>query len=257
VDTIAPAPARPSATGLPSLLQTKGKLEKTYAQVTQHVYEVLHKSGKAEYKQQPKYNLTTGEFTVDTPTDTPVKSLSMFNMILEKFRHIVVTRDHLSESELHTLISWVHLQIAIGKPLEIVERCFKVFLKRMDEDHSKMLFKLVKKEGGSIMQEQTDIHSFQRSAAKETTEISADVAAARKAQAASDRAKAAANSNLPPLPLVKPNSVSCWYHTNGLNCAAAIKVNGKCRYEHLHGTCGMPLPGGGFCLEKHKAADHK
>jgi hypothetical protein len=253
VDAIAPAAARKTL-AIPNVLQTKGKLAKTYSQVMLHVHELLHKSGKPEHKQQPKFNLSTGELTVDTPDDVPVQSMAVFNMALEKFRHIVVTRDHLSESELHSLTSWIHMQLALGKNLTIMERCFKKTLQKMDEDHSRDLTKLIQREARSIMDDETDIHgSFHRSADTSTAE--------RAAQSKADKAKAAAEKatsadDRAPLPLKVPNSACCWYDTNGLKCPNKLKINGVCKYAHLHGTCGMPLADGSFCQQQHKAAEH-
>jgi hypothetical protein len=209
---------------------------------------VLHRGGKPEYKQQPKFNLTTGEMTVDTPTDLPASSVAVFMMILEHFRHIVVTRDHLSETELHSLLSWTQLQLANNKKLMIVERSVKEILKRMDDDHSLDLSRLISSDARSILDDQTDIDSssFQRTAPTDKEKAAAKSAAAKTQP--DDR---------PPLALKIPNGSCCWHETNGLSCANKNKVNGVCKYAHLHGNCGMPLGNGNFCMEKHKAAEHK
>jgi len=52
-----------------------------------------------------------------------------------------------------------------------------------------------------------------------------------------------------------PNDSSCWYWSNSLNCPNKQKVNGVCKYANKH-VCGMPLSSGGYCTEKHRAADH-
>ena len=71
VDSVAPEDKRITASKLPSLLSSKGRLTRLYSQVVANVAEILHRGGKPEYKQQPKFNLTTGEMTVDAPSDVP------------------------------------------------------------------------------------------------------------------------------------------------------------------------------------------
>jgi hypothetical protein len=183
--------------------------------------------------------------------------MSILGMVLEHFRHIVVSRDHLSETELHNLIAWTYRMLAHGKKLTIVERTIQKLLQRMDEDHGQDLSDLIRRDARSILEDETDIagSSFHRSAAtdpieeKETTKKKKAAAAARKAAGAASDGIA--------ITLTKPNDVCCWYETNGLACANKLKVNGVCKYAHLHGTCGMPLANGQYCLEQHKAIDHK
>jgi hypothetical protein len=255
VDGLAPV-AKQSTFQHPSLLQSKGKLSKLFIQCVSNVMEQLHKSGKPELQQKPTYDLSTGKLTIEAKADVPIQSVAIFNAVLEQFRHIVVTRDHLSESELHSLLAWVHHQLALGKKLIIVERSVKRILQLMDEDHGRDLNKIIRKDARSILDDQTDIHtsSFQRTA---PTATEAEKKAAAKTKAAA-RKPAATDDDDVTITLKQPNAVSCWYDTNGLRCANKIKdASGECKYKHLHGTCGMPLSGGGYCMEQHKAAEHK
>ena len=116
------------------------------------------------------------------------------------------------------------------------------------------LTELIAREARSILDDQTDIDKSFHRTADEPTQKQTEKAAARKAQAA---AKKTADGDDIIITLTTPNDVSCWYDTNGLRCANKLKINGVCKFSHLHGTCGMPLASGGYCLEKHKAADHK
>ena len=253
---LAPKEAKQPLFHHPNLLNGKGKLLKLYTQCVSHVMETLHKTGKSEHQQKPTFDLTTGKLTVETKADAPIQSMAIFNMVLELFRHIVVTRDHLGESELHALLTWTNHQLALSKKLVIVERCVEAILQHMDDDHGRDLTKLICKDARNILDDQTDIYasSFQRTA---PTATEAEKKATAKAKAAATKPANAQDDDVT-ISLKQPNAVSCWYDTNGLRCANKIKdASGECKYKHLHGTCGMPLSGGGYCMEQHKAAEHK
>ena len=79
-----------------------------------------------------------------------------------------------------------------------------------------------------------------------------------KAKAAKERKQQTEDSETGDLPLKTPNATSCWYYTNGLQCPKKfLDASGTCKYAGLHKFCGMPLKGGGFCEENHKATEHK
>jgi hypothetical protein len=101
----APTEPRPaSALAPPHALQTKGKLSNLCKQVMTGVMEELHNTGQKDFKQTPVLNILTGVVTVDVKQDDPAQNGSIFLMVMERFRHIVVTRDHLSEAELPACI---------------------------------------------------------------------------------------------------------------------------------------------------------
>jgi hypothetical protein len=158
-------------------------------------------------------------------------------------------------------MDWINKSLALNKKLLVIERTVKALLLAVDQDHGQDMRVLIKTEARNIYLEQLDItnSSFQRSAPTETTDQAQAKAAAAKAKKA---AAAAAKPGAPAtgrnnIAFTEPNSVSCWYETNGLFCPNKNKVNGVCKYADLHGTCGMPLSNGNYCLEKHSALDHK
>jgi hypothetical protein len=224
------------------------------------VREGLHHTGKAEHKQQPVFNLLTGAVTVDDKPDVPIQSMSIFILVLEKFRHVVVTRDHLSESELHALVTWTYTQFAMNKKMLVVERTVKAILLEMDQNHGQDLVKLIRSEARNMLADQQEIYdsSFPRTAPTETdkaaTGARAETLKAKKAAAAAAKKNAADTSDIA---LEVPNNVSCWYWTNDLQCPNKFKdASGNCKYSALHGTCGMLLPDGKPCTGKHKATEH-
>lgn len=166
---------------------------------------------------------------------------------------MVVTRDYLSESELHSMLCWIHLQLSLNKKLLVVERTVKAILESMDNNHAQDLNNLMRLEAHAFMRDQQDIYdcSFHRTAP--------DANAPKSTQPPSQPSKPPAAKPEPRarLALEIPNDFCYWYETNGLHCANKIKINGVCKYAHLHGTCGMPKPDGTYCQEKHKAAEHQ
>ena len=259
--TAAPEP-RKTPFSFPGVLKSKGKLCNLYKQTLSNVLEEMHKTGKQDFSQKPVINLLTGAVTVDAKDDAPAQTVSIFLMTMERFRHVVVIRDYLSETELHAMLDWVHMQLALGRKLVVIERTVKALLLTMDQDHNQDLCQVIRADARTMLADQQDIHdsSFQRTAPTKdpaTPATPTPSAKARKAAAKAKRSGATdASDDDVTISLLKPNSVCCWYETNGLQCANKIKVNGVCKYAHLHGTCGMPLSDGTFCLEQHKAVDH-
>jgi hypothetical protein len=246
--------ARPKSAVLsfPGALKTNGKLMTLYKHTTTQVLQQLHKTGKQEHKQNPVVNLLTGQVTVDTKDDAPITSVAVFMLVLEKFRHMVVTRDYLSESELHSMLCWTHLQLSLNKKLLVVERTLKAILESMDNNHEQDLNDVMRLEAHAFMRDQQDTYdsSFQRGLAPDPNPQTPKGTQPSKPPAAKPEHRAR-------LALEVPNDFCCWYETNGLHCANKIKINGVCKYAHLHGTCGMPKPDGTYCQEKHKAAEHQ
>ena len=76
----------------------------------------------------------------------------------------------------------------------------------------------------------------------------------KKKAAAALAAKGKLNNDPSRHALVKPNSISSWFHTNGYDCKH--KTNGTCNYSHLHGVCGFARPDGALCTGKHLATEH-
>jgi hypothetical protein len=134
----------------------------------------------------------------------------------------------------------------------------------MDNDHNQDLSDLIRSGARSMLTDQQEIYensgSFQRSAPTDPDKAAtaAETAKAKKAAAAAASGKKQCPDNQQvKIAFEGINPVCCWYWTNGLNCANKIKINGVCKYEALHGTCGMPDGKGGYCMETHKAVDHK
>ena len=73
----------------------------------------------------------TGEITIEKKDDEPIGSVSMFNLALEHFRHLVRVKDYLSEGECHALSVWITTQLVLDKKLTIVERSFKKLMEIM------------------------------------------------------------------------------------------------------------------------------
>ena len=257
--TAAPEP-RKTPFSFPGVLKSKGKLCNLYKQTLSNVLEEMHKTGKQDFSQKPVINLLTGAVTVDAKDDAPAQTVSIFLMTMERFRHVVVIRDYLSETELHAMLDWVHMQLALGRKLVVIERTVKALLLTMDQDHNQDLCQVIRADARTMLADQQDIHdsSFQRTTPATPDASTATPTLPAKTKAAARRAAKArkGDDDDVTITLEKPNDVCCWYDTNGLQCANKLKVNGVCKYQHLHGTCGMPLSDGTFCLEKHKAADH-
>jgi len=264
VAAAAPTEKRPTPFSILDNLQSKGKLSNLYKQALSSVLESLHKTGRQEHAQKPVINLLTGAVTVDAQADNNVQTVAMLLLTLERFRHVVVTRDFLSELELHSLLTWVHMQLANQKKLIVIERTIKALLLSMDNDHNQDLTDVIKANARGMLTDQQEIYdnsgSFQRSAPTDTDKAAtaAETAKAKKAAAAAaapDKKTYPANQHVK-IAFEGINPVCCWYWTNGLNCANKIKINGVCKYAALHGTCGMPDGKGGYCMAEHKAVDH-
>jgi hypothetical protein len=253
VGTLTAETARPKSNllNLPGALKSQGKLMNLYKHTTAQVLQQLHKTGKQEHKQNPVVNLLTGAVTIDSKDDAPITSVAVFMLVLEKFRHMVVIRDYLSESELHSLLCWTHLQLSLNKKLLVIERTVKTILQCMDDNHGQDLCNLMRLEAHAFMRDQQDIYdcSFHRTAPDQNPP--------KLTQPPKSTPPVAKPDHKEPLALAVPNEHCCWYETNGLHCANKIKINGVCKYAHLHGTCGMPKPDGTYCLERHKATEHQ
>jgi len=188
------------------------------------------------------------EITVAVKTDEPMQSVSMFNFAMEHFRHVVRSRDHLSEMEMHSLVAWTTRQLALGIKLLAVERTFLELISMMDTDMGQDLTYIIRHEARNLLKDQEDIigstSSFQGTQ-DDTEKISKKE---REANAAAKRAK---------LPVPTPNDVCCWYDTNKVEHPAKMLTNGVCKHVAKHGICGMPDGKGGFCTQKHSAHDHE
>jgi hypothetical protein len=155
------------------------------------------------------------------------------------------------------------MQLANQKKLLVIERTVKALLLSMDNDHNQDLSDLIRSGARSMLTDQQEIYensgSFQRSAPTDPDKAAtaAETAKAKKAAAAASGKKQYPDNQQVKIAFEGINPVCCWYWTNGLNCANKIKINGVCKYEALHGTCGMPDGKGGYCMETHKAVDHK
>jgi hypothetical protein len=249
VDGLAPAedPKQKHTSNLPSVLQPKGKLCKLWSQCVTYIRTELHKNGKAEHKQALQQNVETMEITVAIKADEPIQSVSMFIYALEQFRHVVRSRDHLSELETHQLVSWCTKQLTIGTRLLAVERTFLELITMMDADMSQDLAYIIRHEARTILMDQEDIlGSFPG-----TQENDADK---RKTKTEKDKEAAAKRAQLP---VPTPNDVCCWYDTNKITHPQKILVNGVCKHDAKHGICGVSDGKGGFCTAKHSAHDHK
>ena len=84
---------------------------------------------------------------------------------------MVSTRDYLSESELHSMLCWIHLQLSLNKKLLVVERTVKAVLESMNNDHEQDLNDIMRLEAHAFMRDQQDTHdsSFQRGLAPDIT----------------------------------------------------------------------------------------
>jgi hypothetical protein len=126
-------------------------------------------------------------------------------------------------------------QFALSTKLCVVERTLLRFLAELDDDMSQSMVNMVQSRGDNLLQAEQRIYDSEKPT-KPPKDFPGE-AAKKKA-------------------LKKPNDVSCWYWSNDFACKHKDE-NGKCRFEHLHGTCGVPLDGGGYCMENHKATEHR
>jgi hypothetical protein len=246
VDTLVPKETKDKPTFLPAALKTAGKLTKLWASVVSYVKTDLHKTTKPETHQTPRMNMLTGELTVEAKQDEPVTSVAMMFLTIEHFRHIVRTRDYLTEHECHALTKWVGNQLSLGKPLLIVERTLKKLLQLLDCDMSLDLANIIDTQSMGMLSHEVDIAASSGIFREKETK---------------EKEKIKKQGNRHPqdddvvIALHVPNDSSCWYWSNSLNCPNKQKVNGVCKYANKH-VCGMPLSSGGYCTEKHRAADH-
>ena len=194
-------------------------------------------------------NVLTGELTVDVKDEEYATTTPMFYLTLEHFRHLVRARDYLTESECHAMMVWTSNQLSYGRTLKVVERSLKKMFDMLDADMGLNLSDVIDSKGITVIQHQLDILARSKPDDRDIFRLSA-------VEQEKERRKRQENDKRPPLPLKMPNDSCCWYWANGLTCNKKWFVNGKCKFEDKHGTCGMPLPAGGFCLEKHKATEH-
>ena len=194
------------------------------------------------------------EVSVKLPKAQGCGSDAAMNLALEHFRHLLRARDVLSEAEVHTLMVWIATQRGIGRSIVVVEATLIELLSVMDSDMAKDLTFLINSEARNMLMHQMDLMGVPEQEDRDIFRLMAK----QKAEAAKRAAKQTDATGLPPLPLAVPNGDSCWYYSNGLECPNKFKdSSGKCKYDHLHKFCGMPLAGGGFCKQDHRAADHK
>ena len=257
---LAPAPEKTkSKTLLPGPLQSAGKLAKLWAAVVKHVKLELHNNGKTEHMRPTQMNVLTGELVMDVKEDEPITSSAVFYLSLEHFRHLVRSRDYLSEGELHSLVAWTATELAVGTRLLLVTRTMEKMLAIMDADMGIELDELIETKASGILSRQTDILGVKKTLPPKQDEgdifrETANQKKSRKAREKKEKDKEDSGDRVA-LALEVPNDESCWYWTNGLNCPNKWKVNGVCKYDNKH-VCGMPLASGGYCTAKHKAAEH-
>ena len=213
-----------------------GKLVRLFMACRAHARAGLHKGkAKAEHKREVKFDVTTMSVVLDIDADEASNTIAIFNLSFAHFRHAVVIKTLLTELECHTLEVWMATQFALSTKLCVVERTLLRFLAELDDDMSQSMVNMVQSRGDNLLQAEQRIYDSEKPS-KPPKDFPGE-AAKKKA-------------------LKKPNDVSCWYWSNDFACKHKDE-NGKCRFEHLHGTCGVPLDGGGHCMENHKATEHR
>jgi hypothetical protein len=137
----------------------------------------------------------------------------------------------------------------------VVEATPLELLAGMDTDMSQDLEHVIKTEARNMLMHQADLLGVTDDADWDGDGFRDDKTKTAKRKA---KKKAAEEAERATLPLKTPNDASCWYYSNGLECPNKFKDStGQCKYQHLHKHCGMPLQGGGYCKDNHRAADHK
>ena len=154
-------------------------------------------------------------------------------------------KDFLSRDECYALQDWIQDQFINGKRLKVVEAATRKIMATMDEDMSINLATYLAegraRENMAKIQDKYDRDEqiFRKKKEEEKSKKTPEKTKQGGAHA-----------------LDKPNDKSCWFWTNNYTCKHK-GPDGKCKFEHLHGVCGMPLGNGKYCLEAHRATDHK
>ena len=215
-----------------------GKLVRLFMACRAHAKSDLHKGkAKADHKREMKFDVNTMSVVLDIDPDENSTTVAIFNLAMAHFRHAVRIKDMLTEFECHSMDVWLATQLALATKLTVLERTMLRLLAIMDDDMQQSLVSMLDTRSDNLLAKELRIHEAEKPA-KESKQ----------------------KGNFPDTPektkaLKKPNDVSCWFWTNDFACKHK-DTDGNCRFERLHGVCGMPLPGGGYCTANGKAVDH-
>ena len=159
---------------------------------------------------------------------------------------------------MHSLILWIGKQFVLNKRLIVIERTVKHMLRLLDADMALELTKLIATEARDLLTDQQELYDKEIFRTKEPEKPGQEktAPAEKKAtKAALAAAKAPSNSDPNRHALIKPNSISCWFWTNGYDCKHKTAA-GVCNYAHNHGTCGFERADGAMCTASHRATEH-
>jgi hypothetical protein len=260
IDALAPSKVTKQAHMMPGTMPdpSKGKLMQLYTTILKSVRTELHTNIKTDTKQTMQYDMMTGQMMLNIPEEQQVPSVAIFNMTMENFRHAVRANDYLGEMEMHTLIQWICKQFVLLKKLVVIERTVKQMLKLLDADMGLELTKMVCTEARDLLVDQQELYDkeiFRSNTEKPGQEKTAAEKKTAAAAARSGKTNQPGNADPNRHALIKPNSISCWFWTNGYDCKHKTAA-GVCNYAHNHGTCGFERADGAMCTASHRATEH-
>ena len=216
-----------------------GKLVRLFMACRAHAKSDLHKGkAKSDHKREMKFDVNTMSVVLDIDPDENSTTVAIFNLAMAHFRHAVRIKDMLTEFECHSLDVWLATQMALATKLTVLERTMLRMLAIMDDDMQQSLVAMLDTRSDHLLAKELRIHEAEKPPKEPKNKGNFPDSAEKTTKA-----------------LKKPNDVSCWFWTNGFTCKHKDE-DGKCRFEKLHGTCGMPLANGGYCMHNGRATEH-